>query len=270
MTFIPRSGVIREPGAAAAPPTTTPAPEATASDPFLRSPPDSYRGPLDDWRRAEEAAWPERVAAELKRLRAAKKASEIRAALEVAPKPLRLLCERVEELSRQRLDLLRHGKVRWIPKLDEDLTFFAHLVEGYELLIADFERDLPQVEQCEADQIETWRSRLASLVAKRQAAADGILAQVPALQVFIAHVKDYGLQNATVQHELAQMEKAGIAPDTLGIDLSAPLVGSPQSVTMPSLRPAARIVSGEIVHGLRIPGIAARGEIAPEWLYFRE
>lgn len=105
-------------------------------------------------------------------------------------------------------------------------------------------------------------SRLRAKIAEREAVADWLLARRPLLAEIVEQVQKYAALNA----ERRKMERAGLTEADLGIDLSPPLVPSPRPPRS-VLEERLGHVPGDLARGLRIPGIAARGDVAPDWLY---
>lgn len=264
MSFQPVSGVIR---------TGTPSPATKpAASQVPEAAPEAYvrRGRFVNWSLADqereaEAEWPRKFARDLPVLRGAKRVAEMRTAIEAARETQRLLRERIEKLSAERRDLLRRGYPAAAAAGDEKLAGFKNLEEGYALLITDFEGDLPAVEQREAEEMAALRARFAALTGERQAVADRVLAKRALLEELAEDAGKYHALTAQIDGERVRLRLAGIAEADLNVDLSAPLVPSPYRGH--SMSEMHRPVMGDIGSGLRIPGIAPRGEVAPEWIY---
>ncbi|MGC8525321.1 MAG: hypothetical protein ACP5M5_13660 [Acidibrevibacterium sp.] len=201
----------------------------------------------------------------------------MREAIPVAAARLPVLRERVDRLEAERLSCLRSGAARAIPAIDEKLGLWRAFLEAYSLLIADFEAAIPAREREEEEKRAGFRERAARAVAKRQAAAERILARREMLAALADDVRSYDRETMELFALQKQMARDGFALEALGVDMSLPLkpsapaqspyweqglaVGAGAALQTPGF------VSGDIARGLRIPGIAARGEAEPEWIY---
>lgn len=266
MPFTPVSGIIRTFASAPASPSPAPSPPAQAAS----EAPNSFvggghvRASLADQARAKEAALPAEIAQEITDLRGAKSVKEMRAALLVATARLPELRERVETLVAERVAYLRGGAPDGAAAVDEKLAVWGRRVEAYDLLITEFEADIPKQERAEAEALARLRERAKAHLAEREAAAEKILALRPAVIDFANTVRAYDAADQKVTALAREIEKGGFRPDETGLDFSLPLVTG-----WPAARPAMEPphVPGDIVRGLRVPGIAARGEERPDWLY---
>ncbi len=269
MSFTPVSGIVRTGASAPSSPSPSPSPGGAANS----EAPNSFAGggyvrsSLADQARATEAALPDEITREIAGLRRAKSVEEMRDALRVAAARLPSLQERVEKLVAERVAYLRGGAPRGVPAVDEKLAFWRAFVDAYELLIADFEADIPKRERADAEALARFGERAKLLLAERQTDAGKILALRPKVTDFANAVRAYRAADVKVAALLREMERAGFRPDQTGLDFSAPLVtGWPAArPAIPAMEPP--LVPGDIVRGLRVPGIAARGEERPDWIY---
>jgi hypothetical protein len=265
MSFQPVSGTIRVGTGNPQPPA------AAAAAPKAGDPAGSYhasghaRISLGDRERMREAALPDQLAAQLRGLRGSKSSREMREAIPVATERLAFVRARVEQLEAERLSYLRSGAARAIPAIDEKLGLWRAFLEGYQLLIADFETAIPQREANERAALADFCERAARIVAKRQAAANALLAQREMLAEFVKNVQIYDNETKQLGALVNQLVGASFATEEINLDLREPLtVSAPVQASQPERM-------GLAIYGLaasvRLPGIAARGEGAPPWLY---
>lgn len=227
----------------------------------------SLRRPQDEIERERESAFIPSLETDLRRFRAARTSGEMRAALEGAGAPLRILRERIDALNAQRLDFLRRGTASAAVAIDDKLARLRAVEQGFMLLVEDFECDLPEAERREAMARETSRAVLGPLVTARAEAARRLLAGREVLAELAADAAEYERASKAIDAERARLHRAGCDVEGLGLDLSAPLVASPRR-RHPRTEEERGTVAGDFPAGLRIPGLAPRGETAPDWLYF--
>ena len=226
MPFTPVSGIIRTFASAPSSPSPAPSPPAQAAS----EAPNSFvgggqvRASLADQARAKEAALPAEIAQEITDLRGAKSVKEMRAALLVAAARLPELRERVETLVAERVAYLRGGAPDGAAAVDEKLAVWGRRVEAYDLLITEFEADIPKQERADAEALARFRERAKALLAEREAAAEKILALRPAVIDFANTVRAYDAADQKVTALAREIEKGGFHPDETGLDFSPPLV----------------------------------------------
>ncbi len=285
MSFTPKSYSVRHgnPAPAAKAPRSTDGaksgahPTSTSDNGRAQSKNLAPQMPLADQERLKESRLPDELAAELRRLRQAKFARDMRAAIPVASARLPFLRERIDRLEAERLSHLRSGGARAIPAIDEKLGLWRAFLEGYQLVIGDFEAAIPAREREEEEKRAAFRERAARAVATRQAAAERILARREMLAALADDVRSYDRETMELFALQKQMARDGFALEELGVDISLPLAPSApvqapfweqgRAVGAGAALQTPGFVNGEIARGLRIPGIAARGDASPRWLY---
>ena len=254
------------PEAAAPPAPETKAPRGAPAWVVRRSGGVPSGMPRADWERLLESDLPDDLRAELRRLRGARRPAEMRAAIAAAPEPLRELRARVEKFSEERMRALRAGWAAGVSAADQKINLFSVLAQGFELLVADFERDLPDVERRQAEQLASFKGRLETLLSEREALAERLRARRDMLAAFVAEVQSYEVVEKQILGVRAQLRNLEIGEDEVGVDFTAPLTPSLNAYT-PRGEQTLGLAEGNLVRGLRIPGIAGRDEPAPEWLY---
>lgn len=164
---------------------------------------------------------------------------------------------------RASLETMRRQAVRDRPRENDGSVLLQigdieRYLESFGLRRTQLELEQPQITECETALLAELRRQLLSLASDRAASDKRILDLYPAVETFVAEVREQARIRDGINAVAKKATAAEIAFGELKVD------------DAPGFRTSAnsKQVDGSLIMGLRVPGVAPAGAgEAPPWLY---